>query len=533
LLPHPYPENGDTIPIQSTIWNIGGTAAYDVKLRTMVVEPDNDTVFIDTVRIDTLLPRDSSVVTASWNPATSHPAYYGEIGDCKFIVTADPDSEITESWEYNNESSITRKVALYPNKSHWPKKVTGFSQPAIADLNNAGSIEIVYPSSDSLYVFDKDDDVFSGWPKYFKNVYAVVLGDINNNGNVEIVAVSPESIRVYDYRGIVLPGWPKAVPDSEYSFDGFPAIECNPFSTARIIASATEVPAVSSKGKVKIFAYSYNGIPQFEDSATHETDIGGAKFNLMGPSIEEVVSSGAAGKDIVLSYGCVDEMGIPSFYTEVFNDSGSQAILSHGSNKVIPALFDINDDNYADVIGGAIDGKIRAYDVENNTLLWEHATEGAINSSSSIGDIHPLETGCEITFGNDSTEIHLRKEIDGYTIDPWPYLISPSSIVRSSPAIADINGDTYLDIMVGSDIGYIYAFNYDESIISPFPLPLFGQVTSPIIGDIDGDGESEIIVASSDGFLHVWENRSSEISSYLLEWPQFHHDCQRTGVFGW
>jgi len=497
----------------------------------MVVEPDDDTVFIDTVRIDTLLPRDSSVVITYWNPGASHPAYYGEIGDCEFIVSADPNDVIEESWEYNNESSITRKIALYPNKPGWPKKVTGFSQPAIADLDNARSIEIVYPCFDSIYVFEEDGDVFSGWPRYFNGVYAVVLGDINNNGYVEIIAVSSESIIVYNYQGTVLSGWPQAIPAGGYQFNGFPAIEYNPFSTAKIIVSATKVP-VQNKAKAKIFTYSYNGIKQFEDSTTYDTGVSEGNFNLMGPSIEQVVSGG--GKEIVLSYGYYDP-GDPYFYTEIFNNSGSQAVLSYGSNEMISALVDINNDNYADLIIGCVDDTIRAYDVENDSLLWKQNTDGAINSSPAVGDIHPgiPYPGNEVTFGNDARRIHLRKADDGVNIPPWPYTITQSTMIRSSPAIANINGDGNLDIVVGADNGYIYAFEYGEDMITPFPLPLFGQVSSPIIGDIDGDGKSEIIIASSDGYLHVWENRSSDVSAYSLEWPQFHHDYQRTGKFGW
>lgn len=63
--------------------------------------------------------------------------------------------------------------------------------------------------------------------------------------------------------------------------------------------------------------------------------------------------------------------------------------------------------------------------------------------------------------------------------------------------------------------------------------PLFGETSSPIIGDIDGDRKSEVILSSSDGYLHVWENMDSEVLRYLLEWPQFHHDHQRTGLYGW
>ncbi|MEE8597317.1 MAG: VCBS repeat-containing protein, partial [bacterium] len=235
--------------------------------------------------------------------------------------------------------------------------------------------------------------------------------------------------------------------------------------------------------------------------------------------------------EIVLSYGKEPS----EFYTEIFDNTGSVAVLDYGSNRMISALVDLNNDNYVDIITGGEDGKIRAYDVEHDTLLWERQTEGPINCSPAVGDIHPgvPYPGVEITFGNDASEIHLRRGINGANIDPWPYTIDPGAMVRTSPAIANINGDSYLDIIIGANNGYVYAFKHTKDSIPPFPLPLFGRPSSPIIGDIDGDRKSEIILSSSDGYLHVWENRDSRVTSYSLEWPQFHHDHQRTGLYGW
>ncbi|MGB3342203.1 MAG: VCBS repeat-containing protein, partial [bacterium] len=178
---------------------------------------------------------------------------------------------------------------------------------------------------------------------------------------------------------------------------------------------------------------------------------------------------------------------------------------------------------------------IRAYDVGNDQLLWQQQTAGPINSSPAVGDIHPVPpyTGVEIAFGNDAGEIHLREKVLGHSIDPWPYTIVPGWIVRTSAAIANINGDANLDIVIGANNQNIYAFKYDRTYIAAFPLPLFGNPLSPLIGDIDGDEKSEIIFSSDDGYLHVWKNPDSQVSQYKLEWPQFHHDYQRTGVYGW
>ncbi len=527
LPPYPYPAGGDVIPIRSKVFNIGGETAYNVDVKfTVALGPDN-IIYNNTVSFDEIEPRDSAVTTVYWNTALTHPDYYGEIGDCDFTVTADPGNAIEESWEYNNESSITKKVALYPHEPGWPKEVTDFTQPAIANLDGVGSVEIVYASLDSVYVFDPEGNVVSPWPKYFNLVYGIVLGDIDDNGFIEIVAVSPDSIKVYDYQGNVLPGWPKKIPVNDYAFTGLPVLgRIDNADSVEIIACARyyteETPC--AEGPIKIFVYNYDGVLRHQFTSTEV--LGQVPWSY-GASICDVVSSG--NDEIVLSYG----KDPSEFYTEIFNNTGSVAVLHHGSNRMISALVDLNNDGYAEVITGDKDGRIRAYDVEHNQLLWGRLTEGAINSSPAVGDIHPVEPGVEITFGNDASEIHLRRGPDGANIPPWWYTIEPSTIVRASPAIANINGDHDIDIMIGADNNYIYAFKYNEELIPPFPLPLFGQPSSPVIGDIDGDKKNEVILSSSDGYLHVWENKDTKVLSYSLEWPQFHHDYQRTGVYGW
>jgi hypothetical protein len=108
--------------------------------------------------------------------------------------------------------------------------------------------------------------------------------------------------------------------------------------------------------------------------------------------------------------------------------------------------------------------------------------------------------------------------------------------VQTSPALAKISGmfDLEADIIIGSNAQYIYAYEHDGDTITPYPLPLFGTSwTAPVIGDIDGDHKSETVIATNDGYLHVWENLNSTLVSYTLEWPQYHHDYQRTGLYNW
>lgn len=529
--PYPYPSGGDSIPIRAKVLNIGARAAEDVDLAVTVKLGIQD-LFKDTITIDEIKSRDSVIATIYWPTATTHPNYCGDIGNCDLVVEVDPASEITESWERNNGAQVTRRIALYPNMPGWPRKVVGFSQPALGNLDDAAAIEIVYVGHDSIYVFAPDTSIRTGWPQYFQDVNSIALADLDCAGQMEIIALSPESVTVYDNEGNIVTGWPQCVPDTSKRFWGFPALGYVSGSKKRqVVVYVGGPPPEDEPGggptQSGIMVYDYDG-----DSLYYLTRSEMYAFGpwSQGPSIADVNNDGK--EEIIVSYEYHYE-GVDSSFTAIFNRDGHVATLGWGSCLAISALADLNDDGTADLVTGCADSTIRVYDAARDSLIWVRQTEGPINSSPAVGDFHPAEFGVEITLGNDKSRVHLLEKGQGASIDPWPYITIPSAMVRTSPAIADINGDEHPDVIFGASNGYVYALDYYPDTIAPYPLPLFGIPSSPIISDIDGDKLSELVVVSSDGYLHVWKHQASDVAPYALEWPQFHHDYQRTGLYNW
>jgi hypothetical protein len=152
-----------------------------------------------------------------------------------------------------------------------------------------------------------------------------------------------------------------------------------------------------------------------------------------------------------------------------------------------PALADMNNDGFLDIVTASTDGKI--YVVDHNGV----ANPNFINSRYS-----------EIT--------------DGYASE-------------SSPVVADINGDGLPDVVMGDEEGELNAISGTGALLPGFPIQLGGEVRgTPALCDCDGDGMSEIVVSSWDQNTYVWDYDFPFSPNGPPPWPQFHHDARRSGL---
>lgn len=122
--------------------------------------------------------------------------------------------------------------------------------------------------------------------------------------------------------------------------------------------------------------------------------------------------------------------------------------------------------------------------------------------------------------GNDDNRLY-GFDISGRTMPGFPLVTDGD--VYSSPVAADVNGDGYLELFVGSDDGCIYAWklNTDDEkrmrVLPGWPQSTGGFVSAtPVLTDIDGDGLPEIIAGSWDRRIYVWRADGS----LLTGWPQ-------------
>ncbi len=102
--------------------------------------------------------------------------------------------------------------------------------------------------------------------------------------------------------------------------------------------------------------------------------------------------------------------------------------------------------------------------------------------------------------------------------------------IRSSPAVADVDGDGSLDIVVGDQIGRLHGFTAAGQYLPGFPIQTGNAIWgSPAVWDIDHDGLTEVIAVSFDQKIYCWDTPWTFNQSKAV-WPMFKRNQRNTGV---
>ena len=198
------------------------------------------------------------------------------------------------------------------------------------------------------------------------------------------------------------------------------------------------------------------------------------------------------------------------------------------------SLFDIDGDDDMEIFiggdstpGGYYDhlgGVFRALDWTPGGVvnLWNAEANEVFHSSPAIGDINNdgvpeavIGTGnnwhtecgnghhlCSGNDGSDHSKVFAFHLHDGSPVPGFP--VSTGGTVIGSPALGDLDGDGGLEVVIGSQDEYVYAWNGDGSLDWKV-RPSFNHLGtgrmqgSPIIADLDGDGRQDVALGGDKG----------------------------------
>jgi peptidase C25-like protein/VCBS repeat protein len=261
-------------------------------------------------------------------------------------------------------------------------------------------------------------------------------------------------------------------------------------------------------------------------------------------------------------------------------------VLGGAYNPGTPALADLDGDGRLEIVYGSIDAKLYAWKRDGTNMPGFPVTMSTgILGSVAIGRLDgpggPLSI--VVPVGDNSIAVKLQ---NGSNRTGFPKLLPITAAGRSpSPALADMNGDGFPDIVLASTNGRIYVFDRNGLLLSPWTvssrfsaLSTEATVASPVVADIngdefpdvvvgdetgslaalsgatgtmlagfpialaaeawgtpalcdcDGDGLSEIVVTDFGGTVHMWDYDFPFSPGGPAPWPQFQHDARRSGT---
>lgn len=209
-------------------------------------------------------------------------------------------------------------------------------------------------------------------------------------------------------------------------------------------------------------------------------------------------------------------------------------VINFGSNLM---LDDLNNDGYADIVISATS----ITNASNNSVYIYMGSNSGVSTTPSSVLSHPLGAvyfGWALTIGDLNNDDYPDLIVSDYgngnlyvyngsnsgaSTSPSQTILNPStsSFFGYSIAIGDVNGDDYLDLIVGDYIhntkGSVYLYNGSivgigntpSSMINcpSGPFSAFGTVV--LSGDVNGDGFSDVVIGIGSGAKVFVYNGSS------------------------
>jgi|GEM_PF-2633520 len=403
--------------------------------------------------------------------------------------------------------TLTLLLLVYTTTAEWPRYG--------GNLENTGYVTI--ESTDYNL-----SDIKIKWIYYAQEKITTdpITADINNQGGEETILAADKTLHVINHQG--KPIWT--------------------YTTNSTITTTPTAADINNNGKKEIIIGTIDGVIHVIDhlgkhqwSYVTEGEITNNPItaDLENNQKKEIIFASADGNIIIL-------------------DHKGKKIRSHkttAETQTTPAIADLNSDGYKDIIYGSNDkaihvmlwrGSIVSYRTDSNHKANPSIYEKTIIAGNEAGELFKLRLGTQYSEERFATMRSLKpvwnqsmqgeatsaaigeqgnKTIIVVGAGRNLYLLTPegeeitrystNKEINQQPAIADLNNDSQLEIIITTREGETIILNSNHTAVWSHKLDE-ETTTSPLITDLELDGRAEIITATRSGMLYVYGTSKPE-----------------------
>ncbi len=467
-----------------------------------------------------------------------------------------------------------------------------FASPSVIDINGDGQLEILIADKNScIYAWNSHGDLLPNFPLMFyphQGCYQtprvngpLAIGDVDGDGKPEIVAGNQGTgtgdgqrgrVFVWNHDGSILPGWPREMDWNPTTSDSFPEVytvalgDLSGDFRLEVLAGTSNNASDDGDPDVEmpynLYAWYSNGqllsgFPVYYRTAGIYGMLGAA--NISGDGHDEVLVPRDHKYMNAYDGTGANPTGWP---VETLVDPSKENLYMTFSRSA-PTIGDLDHNGSMEIIvaGKVVNRELGRQVVNSGVLVlqqngsrhpgWEMiklaptrlSDNFTPNMSPALADLDH-DGRLEIIVNLFDGTIRAFKE-NGQQL--WIYNLAQGNILYpSEPVIGDITGEGELDIIFGAYtydsnaypyIG-IYALDRNGNLLPGYPLPLEHEANetrrgiraAPTLADVDGDNDVEIIAGSWGGTLYVWD-LPAPYNAELIPWPTARQNNLRNGKY--
>ncbi|MBN1425034.1 VCBS repeat-containing protein, partial [Candidatus Fermentibacteria bacterium] len=420
-------------------------------------------------------------------------------------------------------------LTLSASMPHWPRSFDAMvSAPKALDLDGDGDRELVFGDGNGLvHAVHHDGTPLAGWPVSVgagvSAVGAPVLGDMDGDGQPEIVATAGTGVYAWRRDGTPMPGWPFAIGLSSNSLLRLSTMmeDLNNDGTQEVVVTATF-------GQISVL--SRTGAQLASISAGDSIYCAPALADLDGDGDLEIVvacgpPTGTTGSVKAWHHNGSPMQGAWPVATEGLPQGGITAadLDGDGADEIIVP---------AGTLGASPNGNLYVLKGDgSNYAGWPKSLAPMIVCQPSIADLDgdgQLDIVIPVRDTPSTSQIHALRRT-GASLPGWPVAVL-AKVSFISPALADLDSDRKLDVVVTTETGAVHAWDRMGAPLAGFPIqvsPTFSFTGVPTLDDLDVDGDLDLVAASLEGTVHAWDLPGVYTPS-MIAWAMSRHDHGNT-----